>query len=242
MSAPPAQGVLFDVGYTLLDETPRLVAALRWLAPYLSARGVPVTAERLQRLYDEACLAPRQGIGGLLVQTALAAGADDALAKAQRRDMVWDLVPMPPYPGAADALGTLRAAGFRVGVLANQPVSARDDLERAGLAPLLDDVWLSEGVGLQKPDPAFFRLALDRWRLPPERVAYVGDRPDNDVAPARALGMYTVRVLLGPHAQQPVRTPGERADHDARTLRDAAAHLARRGQPRPRRSPRHPTE
>lgn len=225
MSRPNARGVLFDVGSTLLDEGPRLVAALRWLAPYLTRHGVPVTPERLRSLYEEACLQPRPGIGGLLVQTALAAGADEALARAQRRDMPWDAEGMPPMPGAVEALRTLRAAGLRLGVLANQPASARDDLARCGGLALLDDVWLSEQVGLEKPDPAFFRLALDAWRLPAAHVAYVGDRPDLDVAPARALGFHTVRVLLGPHAHEVERTPGERPDYRAATLADAARHL-----------------
>jgi putative hydrolase of the HAD superfamily len=225
MSRSNARGVLFDVGYTLLDETPRLEAGLRWLARWLGARDFPITAARLHALYLEQCLAPRQGIGGVLVQTVLSAGAGEALAKQQRREIPWDAVGMPPMPGALEALRTLREAGLRVGVLANQPASARDDLERCGAVPLLDDVWLSEAVGLEKPDPAFFRLALARWGLPAERVAYVGDRPDNDVAPARALGMHTVRALLGPHARQPERTASERADHVASTLADAARHL-----------------
>ena len=54
-------GVLFDVGYALLDETPRLRAALSWLAAYLSARGVPAAPERLLALYRQACLAPEAG-------------------------------------------------------------------------------------------------------------------------------------------------------------------------------------
>jgi HAD superfamily hydrolase (TIGR01509 family) len=226
MSSQGARGVLFDVGSCLLDEGPRAEAAFRWLADYLTQRGVPVSPERLRALYAQACLAPVQGIGGLLVQTALAAGADERLAQAQRRDMPWDAVPMPPMPGAIDALRTLRQEGLRVGVLANQPTSAQDDLERCGAASFLDDVWLSDAVGLQKPDPAFFRLALERWRLPPGRVAYVGDRPDLDVAPARALGMHTVRVLLGPHARVPERTDLERAHYRAPSLMDAARHLA----------------
>ena len=226
MGTQPAHGVLFDVGYALLDETPRLEAGLRWLARWLGARDFPITAARLHAVYLEQCLAPRQGIGGLLVQTVLAAGAREALAKQMRREIPWDAVGMPPMPGAVESLRTLRTAGLRVGVLANQPASARDDLERCGAVALLDDVWLSEAVGLEKPDPAFFRLALDAWKLPAAHVAYVGDRPDNDVAPARALGMHTVRVLLGPHANQPERTAAERADHPASTLVDAARHLA----------------
>lgn len=225
MAVPTTHGVLFDVGYCLLDEAPRLAPALAWASAWLDARGVRAPPARLEALYLQACLAPRQGIGGLLVQTVLAAGADGATARACRRELPWDAVPMPPSPGAADALAVLRAAGLRVGVLANQPASARADLERTGLAPFLDDVWLSEVVGLEKPDPRFFRLALDRWGLAAPCVAYVGDRPDNDVAPARGVGLHTVRVRIGPHARQPERGAGERADHDAPNLMDAARHL-----------------
>ena len=73
--------------------------------------------------------------------------------------MPWDrLGPPSPYPDAVEALRVLHRGGFRLGVLANQPASAAEDLARAGIAPLLDGCWLSEPLGLSKPDPAFFRL------------------------------------------------------------------------------------
>lgn len=219
----PTHGVLFDVGYGLLDEGPRLAAALAWLARWLTAQGVPTDAAQLDRLYRAACLAPTHK--SLLVQATLAAGAPPEVAQRMRPLVPWDAVPLVPYPGARDALGRLRAAGLRTGVLANQPASARADLAAAGLLPLLDDVWLSEEVRLAKPDPAFFRRALDAWRLPPERVAYVGDRPDNDVGPARAVGLFTVRLRLGPHAGQPASGPHEAAHADAASLAEAAAQL-----------------
>jgi putative hydrolase of the HAD superfamily len=86
-------------------------------------------------------------------------------------------------------------------------------------------VWLSEAVGLAKPSPAFFRLALDAWMLVPTSVAYVGDRPDNDVAPAKGLGLATVRLRRGPHADQPARSDGERADIEVPDLTEAARRL-----------------
>ncbi len=223
MRSTATHGVLFDVGYGLLDERPRLDVALRWLAGYLTERSVAVSADRLHELYAQACRAPM--LPSLFVQTTLAAGAAPALAQQMRRELPWDATPMPPFPGALDALRTLRAAGLRLGVLANQPASARGELERCGAAELLDGIWLSEIVGLSKPDPAFFRLALDAWGLPASHVAYVGDRPDNDVAPAKALGLHTLRLLLGPHATQPARTPAERADFDAHSLAEATTHL-----------------
>jgi len=223
MSPTATHGVLFDVGYGLLDETPRLKAALRWLATHLTLNGITTSAEQLEARYAEACRAPR--LPSLLMQVALAVGADEALTRRLRHELPWEEVPMPPYPGAIDALRALKAAGAKLGVLANQPLGARRDLEACGATALLDDVWLSEAVRLAKPDPAFFRLALTTWGLAAARVAYVGDRPDNDVAPAKALGLHTVRLRLGPHAGQPVRGPAEQADFDALSFAEVAAHL-----------------
>ena len=72
---------------------------------------------------------------------------------------------------------------------------------------------------------AFFQCALDNWGSDPAAVAYVGDRPDNDVKPSKALGLYTVRVLQGPHAGQPPKDDSEAADVEVATLTAAVEHL-----------------
>jgi FMN phosphatase YigB (HAD superfamily) len=222
---PGRAGVLFDVGYCLMDETSRLHQALAWLAPALAAAGCPRSEADLHRAYLVACRRPDPGEPSLLVQMLenLAVPADAAARL--RRGIPWDAVPLEPYPETLSVLRGLRDARFRLGVLANQPASARDDLDRAGIAPLCDGTWLSAAVGLSKPDPRFFRLALEAWGLPAGRVAYVGDRPDNDVAPARALGLTAVRLRRGPHAEQAPRTDAERADIEAADLTEVARRL-----------------
>ncbi len=221
----PAHGVLFDVGYTLMDESRRLAHAIDWWCQALRRDGTELSRDRLEAAYRATAADPDPAEPSLMVQAGVTLGLPRDVARAYRRRMPWDARPMDPYPDAADALRRLRQAGVRVGVLANQPASARDDLERVGLAPLCDGIWLSEAAGLSKPDPAFFRLALDAWAMPPSRVAYVGDRPDNDVAPARRLGLYTVRLRRGPHAPQPARHDDEHAHADAHTLDDAVDRL-----------------
>jgi FMN phosphatase YigB (HAD superfamily) len=220
-------GVLFDVGYCLMDEAPRLEHALAWLAEALATSDHACAAADLHAAYRAACRAPDPGEPSLLVQMLRNLGIPGETTSALRRGIPWDAVPLQPYPETLSALHQLRAAGFRLGVLANQPASARTDLDRAGITALCDGVWLSEAVGLAKPDPAFFRLGLDAWALAPDRVAYVGDRPDNDVAPAKALGLVSVRVRRGPHADQPARGEAERPDIEARDLVDAARGLIR---------------
>ena len=183
------------------------------------------SANDLDAAYRAACRRPDPGEPSLLVQMLRSLAVPGETTAALRRDLPWDAVPLEPYPEAVEALRGLRAAGFRLGVLANQPASARADLDRAGITALCDGVWLSAAVGLSKPDPAFFRVALDAWALTPARVAYVGDRPDNDVAPAKTLGLTAVRLRRGPHADQAARTDFERADVEAVDFTDAARQL-----------------
>ncbi|MBO0744711.1 MAG: HAD-IA family hydrolase, partial [Candidatus Dormibacteraeota bacterium] len=100
------------------------------------------------------------------------------------------------YPDARPALQTLREAGFQVGIAANQPPGAALSLERCDLS--YDWLLISDLERLSKPDPAFFRLLVRRAGVPPDRIAYVGDRVDNDVLPAAAAGLRPVHVRRGP--------------------------------------------
>jgi HAD superfamily hydrolase (TIGR01509 family) len=222
---PEPAGILFDVGYCLMDESRRLAHALSWLAEALMRAGHGRSEADLDMAYRAACRQPERGEPSLLVQMLRRLAIPAELTAALRRAVPWDKAPLEAFPETVPTLQALRAAGFRLGILANQPRSTRADLDRAGIAPLCDGVWLSEAVGFAKPDPAFFQLALDAWALPPDRVAYVGDRPDNDVAPAKRLGMATVRLCRGPHADQSSQTDAERPDIEARDLTQAARHL-----------------
>jgi len=220
-----AAGVLFDVGYCLMDEAPRLDHALGWLARALASVPPSPSATELHDAYLAACRRPDPGEPSLLVQMLRSLGVSIEATRELRRAVPWDAVPLVAYVDAVPALRDLRTAGFRLGILANQPRSARADLDHTGISALCDGVWLSEAVGLAKPDPAFFRLALEDWGLAPGRVAYVGDRPDNDVAPARALGLTAVRLCRGPHAEQAPRTESERADFEVKDLAEVARRL-----------------
>ncbi|HVM29335.1 MAG TPA: HAD family hydrolase [Candidatus Limnocylindrales bacterium] len=101
------------------------------------------------------------------------------------------------YPDALPALADLRRLGYRLAVLANQPARRTPELRALGIDP--EVMAMSEELGLRKPEPAFFQRALEMMgQPPPSEVAYVGDRPDNDVAPAAAAGMRAVWLRRGP--------------------------------------------
>ncbi len=221
-------GVLFDVGYVLMDERPRLDAAIDWLA--LRLAGL-FDAEELHRRYRAACTAPRVAeYPSLIVQMLVHGGVEQRRAEMLRRELEWDRIPLAPYADALPALRSFKQNGIRVGVLANQPASTLQELERTGLAAECDRIWLSDAEGLAKPDPRFFQLAIDAWQLEPAEIAYVGDRPDNDVGPANRLGLLSVRVRTGPHSEQHPASGDETAnitaDNLAAAARDIIAALA----------------
>ena len=67
-----------------------------------------------------------------------------------------------------------------------------DALEAAGIRSYFRVVAISEMIELKKPDPAIFRWALREAECSPSEALMVGDRIDNDVVPARALGIRAI--------------------------------------------------
>jgi putative hydrolase of the HAD superfamily len=87
--------------------------------------------------------------------------------------------------------------GSRLGVVSNFYGNLDVLLEEAGLSPFLDAVVESVRVGIEKPDPAIYRLAAARLALPPEDVVMVGDNFDRDVRAARTIGMRAIWLRRG---------------------------------------------
>ena len=124
-----------------------------------------------------------------------------------------------------DAIETLEAVGARypLGMITNglshiqRPKIERYDLER-----YFQVVVVSGEVGVQKPDPAIFALALEPLGVRPETAVYIGDNPYHDVVGARAAGVGSIWVnrgdwRLGADAPTP--------DLEVRELREAWPYL-----------------
>jgi len=109
------------------------------------------------------------------------------------------------YPDARPCLAGLRRQGFMVGIAGNQTASAEQHLNQLDLPA--DWLRTSASWEVEKPSPGFFQAIVDQCGCPPEQIAYVGDRLDNDVLPAVAAGMQTVLLRRGPwgsiHADHP---------------------------------------
>ncbi len=94
--------------------------------------------------------------------------------------------------GAEAVLAGLREAGHTLGVVSNADGRVASFLENAGLAPYLDFVIDSAVVGVEKPDPAIFEIALERAGAEAADAVHVGDIYEIDVVGARAAGVEAI--------------------------------------------------
>lgn len=105
------------------------------------------------------------------------------------------------------ALQQLRAAGLRLGVVSNSDGRVEQALQSAGLRDYFDVVIDSSLVGVEKPDPRIFRVALDALGVEPAEALYVGDLYEVDVLGARAAGVDAVLLTTSPGGPgRPCRT------------------------------------
>jgi HAD superfamily hydrolase (TIGR01509 family) len=200
--------VFLDIGGVLYDDR---IYAEAWRRALREAGG-RFTDEDFDREYA-ACRAAQAGSFRRRLADRFI-GPDADLAQLERlASRHWNYPPSALHRDARSTLEALRDAGFRLGVIANQPTQVRAVLERDGLVRFFEVWGVSDDLGLQKPDPALFIHALRTADVEPGRAVMVGDRLDYDVRPAKIAGLRTVWVLRGEAPDVP--TPEQRAEADA---------------------------
>jgi putative hydrolase of the HAD superfamily len=111
-------------------------------------------------------------------------------------------------PGVREVLRRLRGRTV-IGVVTNNEVAEQErKLDHLHLRPLIDFMIVSEGVGVAKPDPGIFLLALEKADALPEETVMIGDSWRSDVTGARNVGIRPVwfnRFHLSPPDPWPVR-------------------------------------
>lgn len=114
------------------------------------------------------------------------------LRQANARDSLWRVL----HPETPNVLSELRRRGFRLGVVSNADGRVPAALAASGIAPHFDSIIDSHLVGVEKPDPRIFRMALEECGARAEESVYVGDIYEIDVQGSRAVGM--IPVLIDP--------------------------------------------
>lgn len=118
---------------------------------------------------------------------------DDLVASlvAADRELITELAVL--HDDSVPFLESLRAAGVRTAFVSNCAENTRPLLEELGLSGLVDELVLSCEVGVAKPEPGIFRLALERLDVPADRAVLVDDQASY-CAGATALGLAAVRI------------------------------------------------
>jgi HAD superfamily hydrolase (TIGR01509 family) len=119
---------------------------------------------------------------------------EEALEQLRLRQVPPSFLWARPMEGARHALDALAATGVRQCCVSNSDGRAEAHLETAGVRDPLEFIVDSQLVGVEKPDPRIFGIALERLGLAADRTVYVGDFRSVDEAGARAAGMRFVLV------------------------------------------------
>jgi putative hydrolase of the HAD superfamily len=99
------------------------------------------------------------------------------------------------YDDTLDTLRELRHRGYKIGLISNTMWPGevhRREMERHGLLALFDHTVFSADVGLWKPRPEVYHLALDALGVPAGEAVFVGDMPAYDIVGAQRAGLRAV--------------------------------------------------
>jgi HAD superfamily hydrolase (TIGR01509 family) len=169
------KAVVFDIGETLVDET-RVWSLTADRAGVTRLTFFAALGAVIERREDHRNVFEVLGIERWIDHIPY-----------EREDLYADSVP---------CVSALRERGYTLALVGNQPARTELFLRECGLD--VDLVASSDSWGVAKPEPGFFQRVHEWLNVPPEQIAYVGDRVDNDVLPANEAGMVSVFVRRGP--------------------------------------------
>ena len=196
-----SQWLFFDVGSTLVNENKAYEARIK-----TAIAGKDIS---YQEFYDKMLSYFRKNKKGDL-ETLSFYGLD---RPAWRTDLE------TLYPQTKEILEQL-VQEYKLGIIANQLPGLEERLKDFGILDYFDAIFSSADLGLAKPDPAIFRLVLQKTNCLPQQAIMIGDRLDNDIVPAKRIGMKTIWIKQGFSRLAQVKNLEERADWTVEKLTD----------------------
>lgn len=135
----------------------------------------------------------------------------------------WHKEAEKPYGITESVLKQLTDKGYRLGVIANQSPGTKERLSSWGLLKYFDVVLASAEEGVSKPNVEIFYRALTVAKCLPNNTVMVGDRLDNDIVPAKKVGMKTVWIKQGLGGLASAIHKNEQADYEIENLSELLA-------------------
>lgn len=192
---PKITHVFFDIGSTLVDETECYNHRI-----HDAIAGTDITFEQFteKRIFFQ-----KQNLKGDL----------EAIKFFGLKKTPWHREDERLYPETEEILQYLHGKNYIIGAIANQDFGTEKRLEEYGIRRYFSSITASAEEGVAKPDPEIFRRAFKSGGCSAENAVMIGDRLDNDIAPAKALGMKTIWIKQGFSAYCSPTCPLEQSDY-----------------------------
>jgi putative hydrolase of the HAD superfamily len=202
---PPVTTILFDLDDTLFDHAGTARAALAATSTgRATLQGVPVEelyssySELLEELHAQVMSgrisyleARQQRFARLLAPYEPAATAAEAMQLAEHHYGHYQRL-RRPVAGALALLQALKPE-YKIGIITNNRLAEQQEkLRYLGMSELVDALITSEEVGVPKPDPRIYQVALERLGAEAAQAVMVGDNWTADVVGALAVGIRPV--------------------------------------------------
>ncbi len=213
------RAVLFDVGGPLDTEVQAEELIDQQIRDGLEAAGRPVTLDAYRAANDWAVESFAPDAYAAMIWRL--SGGDAEIARHVRsiislgspQGRVFEL-----RDGITHLLRLIYNSRLLLGLAANQPARVIDQLDQFGIGNLFHHREVSGHHGYRKPDVRLFLRACEDLGVEPGECIMVGDRIDNDIVPARVLGMRTVLFRTGRHIAQQPRSVDEVPDLEVHTV------------------------
>lgn len=192
--------IFFDVGSTLVDETEAYAHRAREM---ISGTGITF------KEFDDIRIAlAKQGLDG----------NSAAIKYFGLTKTPWHSEDELPYSDTQSTLAALVDKGYKLGIIANQKLGTKERLDSWGLRQYFDVIAASAEIGYAKPDKEIFEKAFELAKCTAAESMMVGDRLDNDIIPAKSLGMKTVWIKNGLAQHQNIELGEGVADYQIHSL------------------------
>jgi phosphoglycolate phosphatase len=215
-----ARLLVFDLDGTLVDSSGDIAASLNAALDRLAPGTAPIPTSRILDFVGEGA---RLLVERSLEHKRLALPVDDVLAAYLDCYRAHLLDTTRLYPGLAEALEALDAAGTALAVLTNKPGDlSRAMLEGLGVAARFTRILGAGDVPARKPDPAGIAMLLKELGVEAAQAWMVGDSA-TDVETARAASVRVAGVSWGFHPAALRAAAPDRILDDPRELASLAS-------------------
>ncbi len=198
--------IFFDIGSTLVDESKAYEHRIKD-----TIKNTDITYKQFCNLMIDFA---KQGKNGYI----------ETAKELNLKTTKWHSEDEFLYPDTVSTLKLL-SEKYKIGIIANQPLGTQERLNKMKIDKYISLVISSAEENISKPDLRIFKLALDRAGCSPNNAVMVGDRLDNDIVPAKAVGMRTIWIKQGLGGLTTPKSESETADLTVKNISEICSCL-----------------